>query len=132
MKDPKPRKTDTSWKITTNVRAWLKQQGITNEEAARRLDITEESFNVILCGRPFGASRAHRWAQIFGLSERYLLTGKGPISARATAYNRLVVENDELRTECKRREDDNKTLRETVDRYRSLYGPLPQVAAVTM
>ena len=112
-------------KINSAVSLWLRKQGISREEAARRLDVKPDTVSVMLSCRPFSPERARRWSQEFGLSERFLLTGEGPVTERRTGYRKVVEENDALRTECKRFEADNRSLREELERYRELYGPLP-------
>ena len=85
-------------KINNAVSLWLRGQGISREEAARRLDVKPDTVSVMLSCRPFTPERARRWAQEFGLSERFLLTGQGPVTARRSGYRKVVEENEMLRS----------------------------------
>lgn len=98
-------------RINKEVRLWLNRQRISREDAAARLGLTPASLSVYLAGRPFTESRARRWAAAFGLSERFLLTGQGPVVKRASSYRTLVDENERLRAIIKEQEREIDALR---------------------
>lgn len=60
------------------LRQFLKENNITQENAATRLGITVGAVNALLTGkRDFGRKSAIAWADEFGLSEYWLMTGQG-------------------------------------------------------
>jgi transcriptional regulator with XRE-family HTH domain len=60
------------------LRQFLKENNITQENAATRLGITVGAVNALLTGkRDFGRKSATAWADEFGLSEYWLMTGQG-------------------------------------------------------
>jgi SOS-response transcriptional repressor LexA len=60
------------------LRLFLKDNNITQENAATRLGITVGAVNALLTGkRDFGRKSAAAWADEFGLSEYWLMTGQG-------------------------------------------------------
>ncbi len=98
-------------RINREVRLWLNRQRISREDAAARLGLTPASLSVYLAARPFSVKRARRWAAAFGLSERFLLTGQGPVVKRASSYRTLVDENERLRAIIKEQEREIDALR---------------------
>ncbi len=60
------------------LRKYLHNKGLTQEDIAKRFGITKQAVNQLLTGRkPFGKQNAQRWAKEFGLSAAWLLTGDG-------------------------------------------------------
>jgi plasmid maintenance system antidote protein VapI len=70
-------KTDQSVKIGQYVKEYLKRNGISTNEAARRLGVKAPFVSMHLNGRPFSKNQAERWAKEFGLDDEFLTTGKG-------------------------------------------------------
>jgi len=116
--------------INQAVNGWLRTKGITHGEAARRLGVSVSSVNNQLACRHFSAKSARKWSAEFGLSEDFLLKGEGPVTGRHTGYQKLVLENEVLRgviMSQKRTIEKMRDRDEELERYRLLYGPLPQV-----
>lgn len=73
-------KTDQSLKIGQYVKEYLKKNGISTSEAARRLGVKAPFVSMHLNGRPFSVNQAERWAREFGLDKEFLTSGKGLVS----------------------------------------------------
>lgn len=112
-------------KISRDVARWIKGQGLTQKQVAEMLGLSRGSVSNQLSHLPFSKKTAAHWSRVLGLNERFLLTGEGVISDRQNGYGRVVRENENLRTLVKVQEYTLKTIREELDRYRVLYGPLP-------
>ena len=109
---------ETIREINIAVSRWFKSQGISHAEAAQRLGVAPASVSMQISWRHFSPKSARRWSEVFGFSEKFLLTGEGPIMNRQSGYRKIIAENDELRNTVKRQESE-------LLHYRSLYGPLP-------
>lgn len=68
-----------SKRITDEVRAYFSGQQMTMAQVAERLGVTPPAVTNQLGGRPFSAKMAHRYADEFGFSVEYLLTGEGSL-----------------------------------------------------
>lgn len=113
--------------INQAVLRWLRYQGISYAEAADRLGVCIGVVYNQISMRHFTPKMARRWHEAFGLSERFLLTGEGTLVDRKNGYRKVVDENEALRgiivTQKRTLESRNREL----ERYRQLYGPLPDV-----
>lgn len=70
----------------SELREYLEKQGYTQESIAKRFDVSKQAINALLTGRkPFGKQNAQRWANEFGLSAAWLITGEGEMLASTTA-----------------------------------------------
>jgi len=107
-------------RINTTVSRYFKSQGIKQREVAERLGVSLQCVSNALSTRHFTEESAEAWAREFGFRKEFLLRGTGRLLVRETGYNRVVQENEDLRTLVKRQESD-------LERYRSLYGPLPEL-----
>lgn len=89
---------ETAKTITTTVKLYFRNQGISHKEVAERLGYSSASVvdNHLSYGR-FGKRMAEKWAKEFGFNERYLLTGKGRLVERRSGYQKLVRENESLK-----------------------------------
>lgn len=68
--------------IHEKLRAYFKEIGLSQVEIANQLGITKSAVNKYFIGSAkFGKVQAEKWAQTFGISESFLLTGKGPITS---------------------------------------------------
>ena len=65
--------------ICEAVRAYFRSEKISFEEAAARLNLTRTAISKQLADRPFSQKSAARWAETFGFSAAYLLTGEGSL-----------------------------------------------------
>lgn len=78
------------------LRRYLTNMGLTQEEIAKRFGVTKQAINSLLNGRkPFGKQNAIKWANEFGLNAAWLLTGEGEMIKRST---KEVVEVSEYGT----------------------------------
>lgn len=112
-------------KISRDVARWIKGQGLTQKQVAEMLGLSRGSVSNQLSHLPFSKKTAAHWSQALGLNERFLLTGEGVISNRQVGYGKVIRENEQLRTLVKVQEYTLKTVREELERYRQVYGPLP-------
>ena len=89
---------ETAKAITTKVKLYFRNQGISHKEVARRLNYASEHVvdNHLSYGR-FGKRMAAKWAKEFGFNETFLLTGKGRLIERRSGYQKLVRENEMLK-----------------------------------
>lgn len=51
--------------------------GITQEEAAKRLNVSQANISALLNKKPFGKKLAQKWGEEFGIQPSWLLTGEG-------------------------------------------------------
>lgn len=61
------------------VRAYFRSKKKSLMEVAARLGVAQSSVSKQLDGRPFGQRTAAKWAETFGFSASYLLTGEGSL-----------------------------------------------------
>ncbi len=112
--------------INVAVRRWFKGQGITQDEVARRLGFrNRHAVSTQLANRHFSKNSARRWAAAFGFSERFLLTGEGPLlqhDGADDAENGAGHLHDVIRSLTAA----NEVLVRKLDEYERLYGPLPR------
>ena len=67
------------------LRRYLTNLGLTQEEIAKRFGVTKQAINSLLTGRkPFGKQNAIRWSKEFGLNAAWLLTGEGEMKKQST------------------------------------------------
>lgn len=64
--------------IGEKLSSYFKEKGITQEEIASRLGVSQAYVNALLNGRKaFGKQQAKKWNELFGISVNWLLTGDG-------------------------------------------------------
>lgn len=64
------------------LKEFFKAKGISQYEIATRLKISQPAVNALLNGKPFGKKTAKIWAEEFGISSTWLLTGDGTITSK--------------------------------------------------
>lgn len=65
-------------KMLEKLRSFFDSQGITQQDIADRFGVSKQTINPYMTGaKPFGKKVAQRWADEFGLSASWLLTGEG-------------------------------------------------------
>ena len=79
--------------ICRTVASDFKLMGITHEDAAKLLGVDKRTVSNQISGkRPFGKKSAHRYAEVFGYDEPYLLYGIGGLRVNDTHshFNRIL------------------------------------------
>lgn len=61
------------------VKAFFKYEGIPLSSVAERLQSTPRAVSAQLAGRPFSRKTAEKYAEAFGFSEVFLMTGEGEL-----------------------------------------------------
>ena len=76
--------------IGEKLRAYFKEKGITQEELAAKLGVSQTYVNALLNDKKgFGKKQAQKWDELFGLSASWLLTGMGDM------YSTPVVQDNQ-------------------------------------
>lgn len=75
-------------KIGEKLSAFFKEKGITQEEIAAQLGVSQSYVNALLNDKKaFGKKQAQKWNELFGLSVNWLLTGDGCITNDGVIQN---------------------------------------------
>lgn len=70
--------TNSKKKFCDDLKEFFKAQGLTQQSIAERFGVSQSYVGSLLNGTTaFGKKAAHKWAEEFGLSEAWLLTGEG-------------------------------------------------------
>lgn len=71
-----------------SLKSFFKERGLTQEKVADMLGVSQSYVNALLTGsKQFGKKQARRFEELFGLSETWLLTGKGEMVIGAVVQN---------------------------------------------
>lgn len=74
-------------KFFIDLKSFFKRKGITQNDIAKDLNVSQPYVNSILNGRiPIGKNQARRLSNLYGLSFSWLLTGEGEILANSSTY----------------------------------------------
>lgn len=74
-------------KFFMDLKSFFKKKGITQNDIAKDLNVSQPYVNSILNGRmPIGKNQARRLSNLYGLSFSWLLTGEGEIIANTSTY----------------------------------------------
>lgn len=111
--------------IHEKLRAYFKEIGISQAEISRQLGISKAAVNQYFIGTTkFGKKKAEKWAQTFGISESFLLTGKGSITSAESMQEmyeeqiRTLTETIHILTEAIKSKDEIiARLREKIKQY---------------
>ena len=82
-----------SKEVGLEVKAYFAKKGIKMADVARILGTTPQTVTTQLSGRTFGRNTAKKWAETFGFSATFLMTGEGslvpgePVAAPATSVS---------------------------------------------
>lgn len=80
--------------IGQELAGFFKAQGITQEVIAAQLGVTQQYISGLLSGKkPFGKKQAQRFAELWGISPSWLLTGEGEMMI-SSGNNTQVIENN--------------------------------------
>lgn len=71
--------------------------GITQEEAAKRLNVSQANISALLNKKPFGKKLAQKWGEEFGIQPSWLLTGEGEM-LKPTKKEEKLTEPEEVIT----------------------------------
>lgn len=81
-------------KIGEKLSAFFKEKGITQEEVAAQLGVSQSYVNALLNDKKaFGKKQAQKWNELFGLSVNWLLTGDGNITNDGVVQNNQNGDN---------------------------------------
>lgn len=81
-------------KIGKRLSAFFKEKGMTQEEIAAQLGVSQSYVNALLNDKKaFGKKQAKKWNELFGLSVNWLLTGDGSITNDGVVQNNLIGNN---------------------------------------
>lgn len=81
-------------KFCEDLKEFFKAQGLTQQNIAERFGVSQQYVASLLNGTTtFGKKVAHKWAEEFGLSEAWLLTGIGGITTGNIVQNNLSGDN---------------------------------------
>ena len=74
--------------ISEKLKFYFKQQHITQMQLAEILGCSQSYVNSLLTGKKeFGKGQAKRFEELFGISETWLLTGKGDMMIKGVVQN---------------------------------------------
>lgn len=79
--------TDTSVRISSELRNYFTANRISFKTVATILDIQPSTVSIYMAGRPFSEKTARKWAGAFGFNSDYLLSGKGLLVPGASEDN---------------------------------------------
>lgn len=68
---------DITVKIGRELKAYFIKKGISQEQIANSLGVTQQYVSAMLNGRPFGRNTARKWSKVFGFNPSWLITGDG-------------------------------------------------------
>lgn len=68
-----------SKEVGLEVKAYFAKKGIKMDDVARILGTTPQTVTTQLSGRTFGRNTAKKWAETFGFSATFLMTGEGTL-----------------------------------------------------
>lgn len=69
----------SSKEIGLEVRSYFAKKGIKLADVARMVGSTPQTVTNQLSGRTFGRNTAKKWAEVFGFSATFLMTGEGSL-----------------------------------------------------
>lgn len=81
-------------KIGDKLSSFFKEKGITQEEIAAKLGVSQSYVNALFNGKKaFGKKQAQKWNEMFGISVNWLLTGEGSITNDGIVQNNQNGDN---------------------------------------
>ena len=81
-------------KIGEKLRAYFEEKGITQEELAALLGVSQPYVNALLNDKKsFGKKQAQKWNELCGLSVNWLLTGLGDMHSDSIIQNNQNGDN---------------------------------------
>lgn len=74
--------------IASEVRAYFEHNRVSQKQVSVILGVTQSTVSVYLAGRPFSDKIANKWAEAFGFSQDFLVSGVGVLVPEATEENK--------------------------------------------
>lgn len=75
-------------KFCEDLKDFFKAQGLTQQNIAERLNVSQSYVGMLMSGaKAFGKNTAQTWADEFGLSAAWLLTGEGSLTCGVIQNN---------------------------------------------
>jgi len=77
------------------LKKYFDDRGITQDDIAKALNISQPAVSAYLNGKPFGKVSAKRWSEKFGISPSWLLIGEGNITNENTEMEYSIIDTDD-------------------------------------
>lgn len=120
-------------KFCEDLKEFFKAQGLTQQNIAERFGVSQQYVASLLNGTtPFGKKVAHKWAEEFGLSEAWLLTGIGCLTTGNIVQNNQSGDNyqgdgmtvhkgdDDLRAQIKKKDEQIDRLLRIIEKMQGI------------
>ena len=108
--------------IGTALKEWIEKSPYSKADVARMLCVSPQYINGLCQGKPIGKVMANKIANLFGLSEYYLLTGEGSLLVEeggAKVQDTDSGELEALRSRVQILEEQVARQRQIIDHYES-------------
>ena len=116
-------KEDSKTKIIgTALKEWIEKSPYSKADVARMLGVSPQYINGLCQGKPIGKVMANKIANLFGLSEYFLLTGEGSLlvdEGSAKVQDTDSGELSALRSRVQILEEQVARQRQIIDHYES-------------
>ena len=81
--------------ISKDLTDFFRSQGITQDEIAAQLGVTQQYVSGLLSGKKaFGKKQANRFSELWGISPSWLLTGEGDMMVNAPKNHQVIGNNN--------------------------------------
>jgi len=113
------------FEISNRLKAYIKALGLTQQDVAARLGVTQVAVNKMLNGKPFGKNQALKWNIVFGINPNWLRTGEGEMftGKPETTKEKPKSENETISYLI----DANKGLQRTIDNQAEIIKRLQRI-----
>lgn len=80
--------------ISKDLTGFFRSQGITQDEIAAQLGVTQQYVSGLLSGKKsFGKKQAQKFSELWGISPSWLLTGEGDMMVNAPKNHQVIGNN---------------------------------------
>lgn len=119
-------------KFCDDLKEFFKAQGLTQQNIAERLKVSQSYVGMLMSGaKAFGKNTAQTWADEFGLSAAWLLTGEGAMACGVVQNNQngdnyqgdgMTVHKDgeDLREQIKKKDEQIDRLLRIIEKMQGL------------
>lgn len=119
-------------KFCDDLKEFFKAQGLTQQNIAERLKVSQSYVGMLMSGaKAFGKNTAQTWADEFGLSAAWLLTGEGAMVCGVVQNNQngdnyqgdgMTVHKDgeDLREQIKKKDEQIDRLLRIIEKMQGL------------